>query len=164
MSTPAKKVVLLCPYLPTDAAQLAALFYGSVHTVAARDYTPAQLDAWAPAGIDPEKWCAPFLHSKCIVAMTEDARIVGFGNLYADGYLDRLYVHKDCQRRGIGRRIADYLEKTAQSHGLARVYTDASLTARCFFEARGYTLLRAQEVVRQGVVLRNFCMEKRFSK
>ena len=32
-------------YQPADCAALAALFYDTVHTVNARDYTPAQLDA-----------------------------------------------------------------------------------------------------------------------
>lgn len=33
------------PYQPDDCLQLAALFYDTVHTVNARDYSPAQLDA-----------------------------------------------------------------------------------------------------------------------
>lgn len=34
-------------YRPEDCPSMAALFFDTVHTVNARDYTPAQLDAWA---------------------------------------------------------------------------------------------------------------------
>ncbi len=37
-------------YAPSDIREMAALFYDTVHTVNARDYTPAQLDAWATGG------------------------------------------------------------------------------------------------------------------
>ncbi len=37
----------------------------------------------------------------------------------------------------------------------------ASLTARPFFEARGYEVIRDQRVLRRGVILTNFVMEKR---
>ena len=33
----------LRPYAPSDCPALAALFYDTVHTVAAADYTPAQI-------------------------------------------------------------------------------------------------------------------------
>ena len=41
-------------YASEDCLILARLFYDTVHTVNARDYTPEQLEAWAPAPPDPE--------------------------------------------------------------------------------------------------------------
>ena len=38
--------------------------------------------------------------------------------------------------------------------------THASITARPFFEARGYRVVRAKQVERHGVLLTNFVMEK----
>lgn len=38
--------------------------------------------------------------------------------------------------------------------------THASITARTFFEARGYRVVRQQQVERQSVALTNFVMEK----
>lgn len=37
--------MILRPYRSEDCPALAALFYDTVHTVNARDYTPEQLDA-----------------------------------------------------------------------------------------------------------------------
>lgn len=39
--------------------------------------------------------------------------------------------------------------------------THASITARPFFEKRGYRVVRAQQVERQGLYLTNYVMEKR---
>jgi len=41
-------------YRPQDCALLAGLFYDTVHTVNARDYTLEQLDAWATGHPDLE--------------------------------------------------------------------------------------------------------------
>lgn len=43
--------------------------------------------------------------------------------------------------------------------GILALFHDAVRTARPFFEARGYRLLRAQTVERRGVSLENFVMK-----
>lgn len=79
-------------YEPEDCAELARLFYDTVHTVNAKDYTQAELDAWAAGEVNLEQWNASFLAHHTVVAEM-DGRIVGFGDMDASGYLDRLYVH-----------------------------------------------------------------------
>lgn len=76
---------------------MAALFHGTVHTVNAGDYTPDQLRAWAPGTVDLAAWDASLSAHHALVA--EEGVVVGFGDIDAAGYLDRLYVHKDYQRR-----------------------------------------------------------------
>jgi len=39
-------------YQSSDCKELAKLFYNTVHTVNAKDYTKEQLDAWATGQID----------------------------------------------------------------------------------------------------------------
>ena len=41
------------------------------------------------------------------------------------------------------------------------IKTDASITARPFFEKRGYRVKKEQEVERCGILLRNFRMVKK---
>ena len=43
-------------YQPSDCRETARLFYETVHTINARDYTQEQLDAWAPESRDLEEW------------------------------------------------------------------------------------------------------------
>ena len=43
-------------------------------------------------------------------------RTNGFADMDADGYLDRLYVHKDYQGRGVATALCDALEQAAQAN------------------------------------------------
>ena len=67
--------MILRPYRPSDLRELAELFYDTVHTVNAGDYTAEQLDAWADGAPDLEEWgrtllahtgadCHPRLHHR----------------------------------------------------------------------------------------------------
>ncbi len=143
-------------YRPSDCGELAKLFYDTVHTVNARDYTREQLDAWADGQIDLEQWNRSFLAHESVVAV-DGERIIGFGDLADSNYLDRLFVHRDCQGRGAATAICDRLERAARG----TVVTHASITARPFFEKRGYRVIKERQVERRRVLLTNFVMEKR---
>ena len=143
-------------YRPQDCAEITRLFYDTVHTVNAADYTEEQLDAWADGQGDRAAWDKSVLAHRTLVA--EDAgRIVGFADMDASGYLDRLYVHRDFQRRGAAAALCGALEAACP---VRPIVTHASRTARGFFEKRGYRVLRAQQVERRGQTLENFVMEK----
>ena len=144
-------------YTPSDCAQMAELFYQTVHSVNAKDYTQEQLDAWATGEVDSQVWDKSFRAHRPIVA-TESGKIVGFGDMDETGYLDRLYVHKDYQGQGIASAICDELERFAAGKTFT---THASITAKLFFQHRGYRVVRKQEVIRRGVALTNLVMEKR---
>ncbi len=142
-------------YRPEDCRELAELFYQTVHTVNARDYSREQLDAWADGTVDLEQWNRSFLEHNSLVAV-EDGRITGFADMDRTGYLDRLYVHASYQGRGIATALCDQLEQNAPGE----IETHASITARPFFEKRGYVVLKKQQVERKGVLLTNFVMKK----
>lgn len=145
-------------YCFADLGQMAALFYDTVHAVCTLDYTPEQLDAWATGTLDLTAWDRSLSAHQTLVA-TEGDRVVGFADL--DGaYLDRLYVHKDLQRRGIATALTAALEAQASAAGAETLRTHASLTAQPFFAARGYVVLERQEVLRGGVYIPNLIMEK----
>ena len=144
-------------YRKEDGPVLAKLFYQTVHTVNVADYTKIQLDVWAPQKRDLKAWNASFLRHRTVVAEL-GGQIVGFGDMDKTGYLDRLYVHRDFQGRHIATAICDELERQS---GVHRFETYASITARPFFELRGYEVIREQEVKRSGVTLRNYVMCKR---
>lgn len=143
-------------YTSKDCLLLAQLFYDTVHTVNAVDYTPEQLAAWAPELPDMEQWNRSFLEHTTFVAETEGV-IAGFGDIDGTGYLDRLYVHRDYQKKGIGRALCDALERSAGE--AERIVTHASLTAKPFFLRRGYLVKKEQQVEKNGILLTNFVME-----
>lgn len=152
----AEKIVLR-NYRPEDCVYLAELFYETVHTVNAGDYSKEQLDAWADGNVDLEKWNLTLSEHLSVVAVLGNV-VVGFADMDRSGYLDRLYVHRDYQRRGIGAALCDRLESSVP---VSEFITHASITARPFFEARGYRLVREQKVERKGILLTNYVMRKK---
>ena len=142
-------------YQSSDCKALADLFYHTVHVINAKDYTQKQLEAWASDDIDLEKWNQSFQEHDSIIAI-EHGIIIGFGDIDKTGYLDRLYVHKDYQRKGVATAICNQLE----SKKFKKIITHASITAKPFFEKRGFIVIKKQEVERKGIFLTNFLMEK----
>lgn len=140
-------------YEPADCSEIAALFYQTVHEVNKQDYTSEQLNAWAAGKVDLAAWNQSFLEHYTLVAV-ENGRIAGFGDIDETGYLDRLYVHKEHQREGIAAALCSRLE----AHVQGNILTHASITARPFFQKRGYKVLKEQQVERQNVLLTNFVM------
>ena len=145
-------------YRPSDCEKIAELFYQTVHSVNQKDYTPEQLDAWATGQVDLVQWNRTLSDHYTVVA-EEDGVILGFGDMAEDGYLDRLYVHKDHQGQGIATALCDRLERAVGAQSIA---TYASITARPFFEKRGYQTVKPNQVERNGVRLTNYLMKKDF--
>ncbi len=134
------------------------MFYNTVHTINARDYTKEQLNVWATGKVDLNKWNRSFQEHYSIVAVVENT-VIGFGDIDETGYLDHLYVHVNYQGEGVATAICNKLEQTVQG----KVVTHASVTARPFFQKRGYKVIKEQQVERQGIFLTNFVMEKQIS-
>lgn len=140
--------MIIRDYQPSDCKEITELFYNTVHTVNAKDYTKEQLDVWATGQVDLEKWNQSLQEHYSIVAI-ENEVIVGFGDIDKTGYLDRLFVHADYQGKGIATGICNQLEQTIQGN----ITTHSSITAKPFFEKRGYRVIKEQQVERQGIFL-----------
>lgn len=148
-----------------DINQMISLFYQTVHSVNAKDYTKEQLDAWAPLEEIEQMasaWLDSFQDHMTYVAEFKDT-IVGFSDMTDTGYLDRLYVHKDYQNLGIATSLVQKLESEAVKMQVEVIYTDASITAKPFFQHIGYIIESTQTVVRRGTSLVNYKMKKRLA-
>lgn len=148
--------MIIRKYLSSDCKYLTELFYQTVHSVNAKDYTKEQLNAWATDNEDIEKWNLSLSRHFSLVAV-KDGIITGFGDIDRTGYLDRLYVHKDYQNQGIASAICDKLE---QAFHVSKITTHASITAKPFFLHRGYKTIKEQQIIRSNVILTNYVMEK----
>ncbi|HTS51943.1 MAG TPA: GNAT family N-acetyltransferase [Burkholderiales bacterium] len=146
-------------YRAADLAALLSVFRRSVHDVAGHDYSPTQLEAWAPEHPDSEAWSTR-LEGGGVFVCERDDEIVGFARVDDAGYVDLLYVHPEFLRQGIGRALLQRMIAWVQSRSVRRLVSDVSITARPFFERAGFRLVEAQEVERQGVRLQNFRMER----
>lgn len=151
--------MLTRPYCSRDLSSIMELFHETVHHVGARHYSRAELEAWAPAGLRAADWQPRLARNTSLVA-EERGKILGFAELSREGVVDMMYVHKDHQGQGIATALLAKLEAKAQSDGLERLETNASRVARPFFARRGFSLLAAQNVERNGLCIENFRMEK----
>ncbi len=148
--------MILRAYTPDDCKTLAELFFNTVHTINAKDYSEEQLNAWATGHIDLEQWNRSFLSHYTVVAEI-DGTVVGFGDIDNMGYLDRLFVHANFQNQGIATAICDKLKQASNAE---KIVTHASITAKGFFEKRGYKVVTKQQVQRQLILITKYVMER----
>ena len=156
-------IIQIRPLKANDIEECVRLYSETIHTINAKDYSQVQLDAWAPPAISHEdpRWQTLLKHIS-YVAQINDV-IVGFSDLTQEGYLDRLFVHKNYQGKGIATLLVKQLEKEALVIKLKEIQTEASITAKPFFEHMGYHVQKAQQKDVRGVILSNFVMKKNIS-
>lgn len=150
--------MLIRDYQWLDCEEMIELFKSTVINVNCRDYDADQLQAWIN-GADLGSWHQSFMEHKTLVAV-EDGKIVGFADMDSSGFLDRLYVHKDYQHQNIGKMLCDELEAWAWQNDISLIRTHASITAKPFYEKRGYKVIQEQLVRRASCQLKNYIMEK----
>lgn len=146
-------------YKYTDTLEIIKLFFETVREINIKDYTKEQVIAWAPEEADLEKWKDRL--SKFITFVVEDnEKIVGFSELEEDGHINCFYSHKDYQGKGIGKLMISNIEEQAKILRLSRLYAEVSITAKPFFEKKGFRIIKEQEVELRGVKFINYLMEK----
>ncbi|MBW4630472.1 MAG: GNAT family N-acetyltransferase [Iphinoe sp. HA4291-MV1] len=142
-----------------DTEQIAQLFHKTVREVNICDYSNNQVKAWAPDDIYFRNWSEVCLNKFTYVA-DEEGMIVGFGELEPNGHIDCFYCHKNHQRRGVGRQIYQVIEAKAFELGLDYMFTEASITAKPFFQYMGFSVVKEQQVNHRGETFTNYAMEK----
>ena len=149
--------MIIRDYDGKDFQEICTLFYETVHNVNAKDYSMAQLDAWAPKVNDHVHLKEALSNNKSLVAI-ENGKIIGFADIADNGYLDHLFVDKDYQGKGVATALCDRIEKECTTK---EIETHASITAEPFFEKRGFSIIEEQVVEIRGVKLKNYVMRKR---
>lgn len=146
------------PACPDDAKQIGQLIYDTVRKINRSDYTEQQVEAWAP---DPLIF-SRFEESYAYV-IEYKGLVLGFGNLTFTGYLHRFYIHKDYQGKGFGTLLLNALEAEALKHHFKVITTEASITAKPFFLAKGWSVQEKQTKILRGVSFINYKMCKTIS-
>jgi putative acetyltransferase len=149
----------LRPYLPDDAPVLADIFRASIEGLATDDYSETQVDVWASAADDEERFESRLGASLTLVA-TMDGSPVGFGSLDQPDHIDLLYVHPAVAGRGVGTMLIDAFEKLANARGVKKLTVEASDNASEFFRRRGFKAMQRNSVPLGGEWFANTTMEK----
>jgi putative acetyltransferase len=146
-------------YQTDDTQQIMDLFYETVHEINIQDYSREQVDAWAPKEMNYEEW-KERLSSRITQVAEEDGMIVGFAELEPDGHIGCFYCHKDFIGHGIGGLLFKAIEARARKLGAIQLYAEVSITALPFFKKRGFQVIKEQEIIARGILMKNYVMEK----
>ena len=146
-----------------DESALFRVFFSAVHDTASQDYTPEQVDAWAPADIAPELW-ADHMNALQPFVVEHGADIVGYADLQPNGYIDHFFVAGPHARQGVGTRLMKHVQQEAQRLGMAEMTADVSKTAEPFFLRHGFHVVKRGFPIRRGVTLENALMRKALAR
>lgn len=155
-------MTVIRPYREDDAGTLAEVFERAVRMIGARDYSPAQIEAWI--GDEPRTSFFRSLMSdgrRCWVALDGEARVIAFVDLEADGHIDYLFADPDVAGRGVASDLLDVVEQRARRDGLTRVFVEASEAARRCLLKRGYEVEHSRDFELRGVPIHNYAMALR---
>jgi putative acetyltransferase len=136
------------------------VFYSAIHIIARADYSEDQVNAWAPADLDPSLWANRIRGINPYVA-EEMGKIVGYADVQANGYIDHFFVSGHHPRMGIGRALMKVIEMEAGRLRLPELTSDVSLTAQPFFARFGFAVLEQRQPTIRGVMIPNALMRKR---
>lgn len=151
--------IIIRNYIADDAPQLANIYYYTIHNINAQDYSEEQVNAWAPSSsLELTGWKKKWETITPLVALI-DNKIAGFTEFEPSGHIDCFYVHHEYQGVGIGSSLMNEIFKKANDLKLKRVFAEVSITAKPFFEAKGFKVIKQQDVDIRGVKLTNFIME-----
>jgi putative acetyltransferase len=147
-------------YQEGEEPALFEVYYSAIHIVASRDYTPEQIQAWAPRDLDPSLWQRRMRGISPFVAEL-DGIVVGYADLQPTGYIDHFFVSGRHPRQGIGSSLMEHLLKEAASRGISEMTSDVSRTAQPFYEKFGFAIVEQRSPVIRGVVVPNALMSRR---
>ena len=148
------------PMTVQDIPESQALFRSTVFHVNSKDYTKEEVEDWASCGDSVEHWKKLLSMHNYIVALDRDGHIIGFSSMNTDGYLHSMFVHKDWQGKGVATLLLSEVEKMAHGYGVHKISVEVSITARTFFEKRGYKVVKEQKARANRLWLTNYVMEK----
>jgi len=144
-----------------DAPVIAEIFFSAIHQIASAHYTRAQIEAWAPAMPDPDRFVIRGSDGRTIfVAVDESDRPIAYGDLEPDGHIDHLFCSPAHVGTGVSTAVYDRLEAAGRAAGMDLLYVEASEPARRFFLKRGFQVDHRRDFEIRGVAIHNYRMTK----
>lgn len=143
----------------SDLKEMQKLYSETIQHVCKNDYNSAQINVWISGAKNTERWI-DVINTQFVLLATIEDKIVGFGTLKDGNYIDFFYIHKEFQRQGIADRLLTELQLEAKKQHSKVITSDVSITARPFFEKKGFIVKAEQRNIRFGIELINYKMEK----
>ena len=127
----------------------------SIREICSKDYTAAQIEAWAGRDFRVDHWHQTI--SRDYVWVIDDGHEVqGFGHLALVGHdlaeLMGLYFSPKVIGQGLGKKMMELIMQTTCDHKIMRIDLHATLTARSFYEKFGFKETKGkQSMAMRGV-------------
>ena len=61
---------------------------------------------------------------------------------------------------GVATSLMNAVVDAAKQNNISRIFAEVSITAKQFFEAKGFMVVNEQTIVLRGIELNNFVMER----
>ncbi|MFB6213145.1 MAG: GNAT family N-acetyltransferase [Candidatus Nanohaloarchaea archaeon] len=144
-------------YTEDDREEKEEMHEKTVREVNSRDYSDEKIEAWLT--YDPDnaedddrpRWVAE-----------ENGEIIGFGDYDPEsGEITGLYVHPEHQGEGIATELLKKIVSDARERGLKELWCHSTVTAKGFYEKKGFENLGAEMYETGGEELKVFRMEKK---
>jgi putative acetyltransferase len=137
--------IFVRPMQPDEARRFLEIHHASVRGLAAADYPPAVIDAWAPLAVT-DAALGRFVanrDSEIRLLAEIDGSPAGIGAIVlSNSELRACYVLPSAARRGVGSALVVEIERIAREHRLDHLHVESSLTAEPFYTALGYEIER----------------------
>ena len=151
-------MITIEPYYQGAEKELFEIFTTAITEICSKDYSPEQIRAWISGEYNHEQWGKKLENIQPYIA-TLGNKVVGYADIQSDGYIDHFFVHGSYQSKGIGSALMKTLLSSNPQVG--RAYAHVSITARPFFEKKGFRLVKENIVTKQAVSLHNYTMERK---
>lgn len=130
---------------PADIKQITAIQVESLRKLCANDYRDRDLQALVRSKQRDRNW------DETIFVAETSAGIVGFCALSnISPFIQALFVHPNWTRQGIATELIAALEAEAINRQIKRLIVNSSLTAKPFYQARGYQVIRMRHHIWVG--------------
>jgi putative acetyltransferase len=144
-------------YIAGEKSSLFDIYFTVIHLVASHDYTPEQVQAWAPRDFDVDLWARKMREINPFVAEL-NGELVAYADVQSNGYIDHFFVSGKRSRRGIGSLLMKKIIAEAASLGIPLLTSNVSRTAQPFFQRFGFVAAEERNPEIRGIVVPNALM------
>jgi GNAT superfamily N-acetyltransferase len=129
--------VKLRPFLQGDLNAVRDVIFSTIDTCYSGFYPPRAIEYFKQYHCDEN--ILSRANDGCTIVAESKGRMIATGTLI-ENHICAVFVMRQAQGLGVGRRIMEYLEERARSTGVREITLDVSLPSRQFYERLGYLL------------------------
>lgn len=142
--------------------ELWAIYHNTIHRINIRDYSEAQISAWAPPDLDMGIWRNKIGSINPFV-VENDGNIIGYADIQPSGLIDHFYCHYQWQRQGVGSMLMKRISAEAIKLGVVTLTSEVSITAKPFYLSQRFSVVENQFLLVRGHKLANYKMQKQLT-